>query len=103
MAVPERSVEGEAETAELTVGGVVGTGYHSLHIRCTCGIVCAAEHGSQLRRVCDSDGAELPVCGVHSDWAAAVWGVLDDIVELFDECSSALRVRCGMLRGVCTM
>ena len=40
---------------------------------------------------------------VHSDWAAAVWGVLDDIVELFDECCSALRVRCGMLRGVCTM
>ena len=31
--------------------------------------------------------AELPVCGVHSDWAAAVWGVLDDIVELFDECA----------------
>ena len=24
---------------------------------------------------------------VHSDWAAAVWGVLDDIVELFDECA----------------
>ena len=30
-------------------------------------------------------GAELPVCGVHSDGTAGVCGVLDDIVELGDD------------------
>ena len=48
-------------------------------------------------------GLQLRAERVHSDGTAAVCGVLDDIVELGDDLCSALRVRCGMRRGACTM
>ena len=98
-----RSADVEAQTAELTVGGVVGTGYGVFTFD-------APVASFVELNMAHSFGGSVTVTGLNFRYveytatgAAAVWGVLDDIVELFDECSSALRVRCGMLRGVCTM
>ena len=45
----------ELQTAELTVAGVVGTGYGVFSFDAPVASFCGAEHGAQLRRVCDSD------------------------------------------------
>ena len=47
--------------------------------------------------------AELPVCGVHSDGTAGVCGVLDDIVELGDECAVPCECAVGCGGELCTM
>ena len=93
------SVDARLQTAELTVGGVVGTGYGVFSFDAPVASFVELNMAHSFGGSVTVTRAELPVCGVHSDGAAAVWGVLDDIVELGDDVCSALRVRCGMRRG----
>ena len=55
----EGSVYDVMRAVQVTVGGVRGDIDGGVQLRCACCIVCETEHGSQLRGVCDSDGAAV--------------------------------------------
>ena len=100
--VPAVSDAGEAETAEMTVAGVVGTGYRVFSFDAPVASFVELNMPHSFGGSVTVTRAELPVCGVHSD-GTAVCGVCSTTSWSSATMCSALRVRCGMLRGACTM
>ena len=100
----EGSVYDVMRAVQVTVGGFVGTSTEAFSFDAPVASFVETEHGSQLRGVCDSDAG----CSFGLSEYTATGQLLSGVCSTTSWSSStslcsALRVRCGMLRGVCTM